>query len=588
MAKEETIEIQKELLQEGGKLKKYCDLILGERGFFKLCKYELVVGLTSGIPGAVGLLLRSRLYPKLLGRVGRNVTFGMGVVLRHPRKIFIGDNVVIDDHCVLDAKGTDNRGIFIGDGVFVGRNTILNCKNGDIILDDNANISANCMIFSASQVRVGADNLVAGYSYLVGGTHRFEDPTIPVLYQGRSSQGIEIGPGGWIGAHVTVFDGVRIGKHVVIGAGSAVHRNIPDYAIAAGTPVTIINKRHVKEQPMPKRKVSIGVINYNGENVLEKTMESIRNQDYEAISEILLVDNSSTDASVKWIREKYPNVKIYALENRGPNPARNLVLKKAQSELVLLVDNDIVLSPDTVTLLEEALSKNPRSGIAGAQIRFYDRPEEVQYNGADIHFAGGAVMNPYDLEKPVIVGALPAGVLLMDREKALSIGGFDEDFFYGWADGEFTFRMTLSGYPCLNVSKAKVFHQKEKGGLTWVAYQVRNRWWFILKMYNFRTLWVTLPAILIYQIAILGFLTLKGHLWDFIKGSVAVLGSLPAIWRKRKEFLKHKKVRDKEFLKGRGMHMMGGTGGSVVARIMTKILNLFFSGYWFFAKWLVK
>ena len=45
----------------------------------------------------------------------------------------IGDNVVIDDLCCLDAKGTDNHGITIGNGVFVGRNTILSCKNGDIV-----------------------------------------------------------------------------------------------------------------------------------------------------------------------------------------------------------------------------------------------------------------------------------------------------------------------------------------------------------------------------------------------------------------------------------------------------------------------
>ena len=72
------------------------------------------------MPGALGLLLRSKLYPRLLGRTGRNVTFGVNVVLRHPHKIRIGDNVVIDDGCCLDAKGTDNEGITIGDGVFVG------------------------------------------------------------------------------------------------------------------------------------------------------------------------------------------------------------------------------------------------------------------------------------------------------------------------------------------------------------------------------------------------------------------------------------------------------------------------------------
>ena len=131
--KKETIEIQKELFDKGSKLKKYQTLILGEKGFFKLLKYELIIGLTSWVPGALGLLLRSKLYPCLMGSVGRNVTFGSGVVLRHPKKVFIGDNVIVDDNCVLDAKGQNNKGIFIGNGVFLGRNTILNCKNGDII-----------------------------------------------------------------------------------------------------------------------------------------------------------------------------------------------------------------------------------------------------------------------------------------------------------------------------------------------------------------------------------------------------------------------------------------------------------------------
>ena len=245
--KEETVEIQKELFKEGGKLGKYQDLILGEKGLFKLLKYELIVGLASSVPGALGLFLRSKLYRCLLGDVGRNVTFGKDVVLRHSQKIHIGNNVVIDDYCVLDAKGMDNKGIFIGNGVFVGRNTLIFCKNGDIEIEDRANISANCMIFSASRVQIGADALIAAYSYLVGGTHHFDDPKVPVLQQKRSSTGISIGSGGWLGAHVTVFDGVHIGKNVIVSAGSVVHRNLPDYAVAGGAPVTIINRRKIEK-----------------------------------------------------------------------------------------------------------------------------------------------------------------------------------------------------------------------------------------------------------------------------------------------------------------------------------------------------
>ena len=68
----------------------------------------------------------------------------------------------IDDNCLLDAKGDDaTRASRIGSGVFIGRNTILSCKNGDIELDDGANIGFNCEIFSASRVRVGRETLLA-------------------------------------------------------------------------------------------------------------------------------------------------------------------------------------------------------------------------------------------------------------------------------------------------------------------------------------------------------------------------------------------------------------------------------------------
>ncbi|NQT24448.1 acyltransferase [candidate division KSB1 bacterium] len=243
MTKRETIEIQKVYSEEGGKLAKYQDLILGQRSLLRLFLYEFIIGLCGSMSGAPGLLLRMKLYPKLLGSVGRNVTFGKDVVLRHPHKIHISDNVVIDDHVVLDAKGQDNKGIRIGNGVFVGRNTILNCKNGDIVLEDRVNISSNCLIFSASHVCVGADNLMAAFCYLVGGTHKFDDPHIPILDQERESKGITIGQGGWLGAHITVFDGVNIGKHVAIGAGSLVNQDIPDYSIAAGSPARVVKRR---------------------------------------------------------------------------------------------------------------------------------------------------------------------------------------------------------------------------------------------------------------------------------------------------------------------------------------------------------
>src|SRR5262249_50964794 len=156
-------------------------------GWLDLVKYELVVLLTQSVPGALGLALRKVCYPWLLGSCGRNVIFGQHVVLRHPHKIYIGDDVVIDDHCLLDAKGRENGGIRIGKRVFIGRNTICSCKDGEIEIRDGANIGFNCEVFSASRVVIGEGTLVAAYAYLVGGDHAAEDSSRGVLDQGRRS-----------------------------------------------------------------------------------------------------------------------------------------------------------------------------------------------------------------------------------------------------------------------------------------------------------------------------------------------------------------------------------------------------------------
>jgi acetyltransferase-like isoleucine patch superfamily enzyme len=222
---------------------RYAALVVGRPGIAALLKYELIVTLAQAVPGAIGLALRGRLYPLLLGACGRNVIFGQNVVLRHPHKIRIGDNVLIDDNCLLDAKGESNAGIRIGNGVLVGRNTILSCKNGDIELADSANIGFNCEVFSASRVVIGSSVMMAAYSYVIGGDHDFSDTSKPVLEQARTSAGVTIGDGAWMGAGAKILDGVTVGPHAVVGAGAVVRDDIPAYGVAVGIPARVVSTR---------------------------------------------------------------------------------------------------------------------------------------------------------------------------------------------------------------------------------------------------------------------------------------------------------------------------------------------------------
>jgi acetyltransferase-like isoleucine patch superfamily enzyme len=222
---------------------KYASLVIGKSDLGSLLKYELIVTLTQGCPGALGLALRKTLYPSLLGSCGRNVVFGQNVVLRHPHKIHVGDDVVIDDNCLIDAKGESNTGIRIGSGVFVGRNSILSCKNGDIELANGANVGFNCEIFSASRVRIGANVLMAAYSYVIGGDHDFSDASRPVLEQSRRSAGVSIGDGAWIGAGAKILDGVTVGEGAIIGAAAVVREDVAARAVAVGIPARVVSTR---------------------------------------------------------------------------------------------------------------------------------------------------------------------------------------------------------------------------------------------------------------------------------------------------------------------------------------------------------
>ncbi len=247
--KTESVRIQQEMGKPGkSKLAGYQDLIIGQSCLWTLIKYELVMLFCSIVPGALGLFLRSLCYPCLLGACGKNVNFGANVILRHPHKIKIGDNVIIDDNCLLDAKGRDNAGIVIGSGVFIGRNSILSCKNGDIILQDRVNIGFNSEVFSGSRVEIGSDTLVAAYCYFVGGDHAVENAEAALTEQGSSSHGITVGANCWFGAGVIVMDGIKVGNNAILGAGAVVTKDVSEYSVSVGVPA-----RQVRDRRQPEK-----------------------------------------------------------------------------------------------------------------------------------------------------------------------------------------------------------------------------------------------------------------------------------------------------------------------------------------------
>ena len=228
-------------------IQRYQLLALGNTSWWYLVKYELIVLFFSGLPGALGLILRKWFYPMILGSVGKNVIFGRGLTIRHGLKISIEDNVTIDDLSVLDAKGVGNQGIEIEENTIISRNCVLSCKGASIFIGKNCTLGINSIIHARdeSDVRVKDDVLCGAYCYLIGGGPFItKELDVPFKKQGMTSKGgIVINQNVWLGSSVQVMDGITIGKGSIIGSNAVVNKPIDEYLVCGGVPVKTIKSR---------------------------------------------------------------------------------------------------------------------------------------------------------------------------------------------------------------------------------------------------------------------------------------------------------------------------------------------------------
>ncbi len=229
----------------GGAFRKYRVLNYGDMPLPKMLAAELCFMLCGGMGGALGLFLRSRLYRFFFAAMGRNVFFGRNVLIRHPQRVRIGDGAIIDDNCVIDAKGETNEGISIGNNVFIGRNTIVYCKNGNIRFQDNVNISSNCQFVASNDMTIGEKTVIGAYSYLLsGGGYDFSKGAPPFAEQTGFITGgpLTVGRNCWIGARVTVLDSACLGERCVAAAGAVITKPMPSNVVVGGIPAAIIKE----------------------------------------------------------------------------------------------------------------------------------------------------------------------------------------------------------------------------------------------------------------------------------------------------------------------------------------------------------
>ena len=141
-------------------------------------------------------------------------------LLRHLRNIRIGDHVMLKEGARLCSAQPDAP-VSVGDWTTIGYNTF---------------------IFASAGVTIGANCLIAPFCYLVDANHGTCRGEL-IRKQKLTAAPIAIGDDVWLGTRVVVLPGVRIGTGAVVAAGSIVTRDVPDYAIVAGTPAVIKGER---------------------------------------------------------------------------------------------------------------------------------------------------------------------------------------------------------------------------------------------------------------------------------------------------------------------------------------------------------
>jgi len=218
--------------------------------------------------------------------------------------------------------------------------------------------------------------------------------------------------------------------------------------------------------------------NYNGLEHLVTCYSSIESQSFREYK-VILVDNGSNDASVKFTKEKYPDYYIILLDRnlgfaKAINEGVRFAIGKADCETILLLNNDIELHPEFMQIAVNTLKQRSDTGfLAVKMLNYYDR-QLIDDCGDFIKGNGGSPLarghgerdnGQYDREE-YIFGAC-AGAAFYRKETFEKVGLFDESFFAYYEDIDFSFRAQMLGYRCYYQPKSVCYHKR--GGTISVA-----------------------------------------------------------------------------------------------------------------------
>lgn len=218
-------------------------------------------------------------------------------------------------------------------------------------------------------------------------------------------------------------------------------------------------------------KVAVVILNYNTREFLEKFLPSVAATRYEHL-EIVVADNASTDDSVQFTKNNYPQIKLIQLDkNYGFTGGYNRALKLVEADYYVLLNSDVEVDHDWIQPMVNLVRSNPKIAAIQPKLLAYHQKDRFEYAGAvggfmdkyGFPFCRGRIFDSLELDKGQYQDNLKVfwatgAALFIKADLYHSVGGLDEDFFAHMEEIDLCWRLQNAGHEVWVCPESKVFH----------------------------------------------------------------------------------------------------------------------------------
>jgi len=194
--------------------------------------------------------------------------------LRHPHVVLRG-MVFLGKDVEIRARPGFGR-LEIGRWVHIGDRNSLRCHEGSLRIGDKVVLGRSNTVNCYLDVEIGSATIVADWVYVTDFDHVIDDVHTPIKDQGIVKSPVRIGPDCWLGVKVTVLRGTRVGRGSVLGANAVVRGEIPDYAVAVGTPARVVRDRRADYEAAAARRTALADIARKNAAAVQRRLDAAR------------------------------------------------------------------------------------------------------------------------------------------------------------------------------------------------------------------------------------------------------------------------------------------------------------------------